>query len=195
MHRATGNRSLTPLHCIMLTVMEEQTPQAATMPEKTMKATPGVMKTMVPMALVLGSSIIVSDWPRSGALADTPPATEPGQPSAAKVDAGGTGKAGLPAVDQYGDPLPAEALARLGTTRFWSGQTAWQVRYASDGARLLVSNWTEVLVYDAASGNRLSRIRPADSLGVNCMSLSPNGKLLAIGTSSSEGKPGMHSGF
>ena len=45
-----------------------------------MKATPGVMKTMVPMTLVLGSSIIVSDWP-SGALADTPRAT--GGPGAA----------------------------------------------------------------------------------------------------------------
>jgi RNA polymerase sigma factor (sigma-70 family) len=89
-----------------------------------------------------------------------------------------------PKTDLQGDPLPPEAIARLGTHRFWCGSTGIQVAYSLDGARILVANWGSVHVIDAATGKQLRQIRPVGDAGINSISLSPDGKLLAIGTDS-----------
>src|SRR5262249_20225911 len=86
--------------------------------------------------------------------------------------------------DAFGDPLPEGAISRLGTHRFWCGSTAIQVAYSLDGKRILVADWRSVHIIDAATGKQLRRICPAGDAGVTSMSLSPDGKLLAVGVNS-----------
>jgi RNA polymerase sigma factor (sigma-70 family) len=89
-----------------------------------------------------------------------------------------------PHTDRFGDTLPPDAVARLGTSRFWCGTTGIQVAYSQDGSKILVANWSSVFVFEATTGRRLRQVRPSGNAGVNSMSLSPDGKLLAVGTNS-----------
>ena len=43
------------------------------------------------------------------------------------------GEGPAPAVDRHGDPLPPDALARLGTTRLRHGQAACALAFTPDG--------------------------------------------------------------
>jgi Sigma-70 region 2/WD domain, G-beta repeat len=63
-------------------------------------------------------------------------------------------RAGTPAVDRYGDPLPRGAIARLGTTRFRHGGGFFRVSFAPDG-KTLVTAREGVRVWDAATGRLL----------------------------------------
>jgi WD40 repeat protein len=63
--------------------------------------------------------------------------------------------------DWYGDPLPAEALARLGTVRFRPGEHVWSLRFARDGKRLVTQSDSGPRVWDAGTGRELRRIGPA----------------------------------
>jgi RNA polymerase sigma factor (sigma-70 family) len=97
-----------------------------------------------------------------------------------------TAKKGKSRTDCYGDPLPDDAIARLGTQRFWCGDTGIQIAYSREGSKILVANWGSAIVLDATTGKQLRQIRPAGNAGVNSISLSPDGKLLALGTDSHE---------
>jgi RNA polymerase sigma factor (sigma-70 family) len=92
-----------------------------------------------------------------------------------------------PRVDLFGDELPPEAIARLGTNRFWCGpHGGGQLVYTVDGTKLLATTWDSVEIFDAVTGKLLSRIRPAGGSGIESMSLSPDGRLLAMGTHNQE---------
>jgi RNA polymerase sigma factor (sigma-70 family) len=65
-----------------------------------------------------------------------------------------TARAGAPAVDRYGDPLPRGAIARLGTTRFRHSRMLSRVFFAPDG-RTLVTVSSETRVWDVATGRLL----------------------------------------
>jgi WD40 repeat protein len=85
--------------------------------------------------------------------------------------------------DQYGDPLPEGALARLGTVRL-RHQHVHQVLFAADGKSLysLGGDYT-IRHWDAGSGRELRRIYGVEegwSLG-GPLTLSPDGKTLATG--------------
>src|SRR5206468_2120363 len=58
--------------------------------------------------------------------------------------------------DQYGDPLPNGAIARLGTSRFLHGAFVRSIAYSPDG-RWLVSGGDDNMVrlWDAASGKEI----------------------------------------
>jgi WD40 repeat protein len=61
-------------------------------------------------------------------------------------------------LDALGDPLPAGAVARLGTTRFRPGGRISQLAFSPNGDRLAC--WSEIglSVYDAASGRELRHV-------------------------------------
>ncbi len=81
-----------------------------------------------------------------------------------------------PRTDLYGDPLPAGAVARLGTLRWRHPWHVYLVSYSPDG-RLVVTVGGEesVRVWQATTGKELVRI-PVSASNVVC---SPDGKLIA----------------
>ncbi len=87
-----------------------------------------------------------------------------------------------PRLDQLGDRLPPDAVARLGTTRFFCGYSAMHVAFSHDGGKILTGGGDGVVILDAMSGKHLQRINTvAAKRSLESVSLSPDGKLLALG--------------
>ena len=94
--------------------------------------------------------------------------TEPGQSQVA-VD------------DLYGDPLPAGAMARLGTTRFRHDDTIVFAAFLSDGKSVLsVSSDGVICAWEFPSGKQIRRVESlaASTTFVAGATLSPDGKHL-----------------
>jgi RNA polymerase sigma factor (sigma-70 family) len=95
--------------------------------------------------------------------------------------------------DLFGDPLPAGALARLGTVRLRHGTNTWSVAYSPDGRTLASSgsNYEPFLrLWDSSSGqeirgNRTGAAATKDRVlfghGMSAIAYSPDGKLLVAG--------------
>jgi RNA polymerase sigma factor (sigma-70 family) len=60
-----------------------------------------------------------------------------------------------PRTDPLGDPLPPDALTRLGTLRLRHGNSLWAVGFVGDGRALLSADWHGVHVWDTATGRPL----------------------------------------
>jgi hypothetical protein len=84
--------------------------------------------------------------------------------------------------DAFGDPLPEDAIARLGTTRFRCEGRGRSV-LSPDGKLIAVGVREGVRLLDASTGNvaRLLRI-DRDSFYHGEPRFSPDGKLLAVGS-------------
>jgi RNA polymerase sigma factor (sigma-70 family) len=91
-----------------------------------------------------------------------------------------------PTVDQLGDPLPAGAIARLGTMRLRHGGTVQGLSISPDGKEIATAGLDGVLhVWDATTGKE--RLRLTDPLGhgpgagndLTFVTYSPDGRLLA----------------
>jgi RNA polymerase sigma factor (sigma-70 family) len=86
-----------------------------------------------------------------------------------------------PRLDRYGDPLPKEAIARLGTTRLRQGDGAFFLRFTPDGKRLVSQGNNGVCVWDATTAKELRFIPwEAERLIEANISLSADGKRLAM---------------
>jgi RNA polymerase sigma factor (sigma-70 family) len=121
------------------------------------------------------------------------------QPGAANAPPSGAAPQGEPVkkqrVDALGDPLPAHAVARLGTLRFRAEQPIGQVAVVPGGKQILaVGQLTSTVhLWDAATGTEVRRFEvpgtrtAADGYTggawVASFALSPDGKTLAVGTS------------
>jgi WD40 repeat protein len=87
-----------------------------------------------------------------------------------------------PAVDRYGDPLPAGAVARLGTLRVRHDGTARALAYSPDGKILAGSCAGKIILWEAATGKRLRQlpIGAAGWLSRRALAFSPDSKVLAV---------------
>jgi WD40 repeat protein len=87
----------------------------------------------------------------------------------------------LERVDLHGDPLPSDALTRLGTTRFWCGEMGEQLTFSPDGSMIVAAScWHGVFVFDATNGKLLRRLGTTNKNPLDSMSLAPDGKHLVI---------------
>ncbi len=117
--------------------------------------------------LALGAAGILT---RSGEPPPGRPAQQPGLP-------GGAGAL----LDRAGDPLPAGALARLGTVRFRHGEYVHAAVFTRDGKSLITAGADGMIrVWEVPTGRPLRRLEGHRGW-VGSLALSPDGKLLASG--------------
>jgi RNA polymerase sigma factor (sigma-70 family) len=82
-------------------------------------------------------------------------------------------------VDQYGDPLPALAIARIGTARLYHNVQAGGLLYTPDGKTLITSSSMDgIRLWETATGKELHHLQPPQR-EASLLALSPDGKTLA----------------
>jgi RNA polymerase sigma factor (sigma-70 family) len=117
--------------------------------------------------------------------------TGAGPPSAARAEPAAPPEKQMAGKDRYGDPLPARAVARLGTGRFRSDSWVSRVVVVPGGKQLLGLGGRAVILWDAASGKEVRRFegptwRNTNGAGygvrIESLAVSPDGKTLAAGT-------------
>src|SRR5688572_19874060 len=79
------------------------------------------------------------------------------------------------AVDAWGDPLPAGAAARLGSSRFQQGDQVTDLAYSADGARIVTSSWGSIRVWEASTGRLIRRILGGEG-ELESTAISPDGR-------------------
>jgi RNA polymerase sigma factor (sigma-70 family) len=111
-----------------------------------------------------------ADTPR--AEADPPKPVEEAEPGPAFAKA---------ATDLHGDPLPAGAVARLGTIRFRHGSRVNCASVSPDGKRLATAGRDgNVRLWDVATGREVGVLTKGRT-NLCCAVFSPDGKALAVG--------------
>ena len=83
-------------------------------------------------------------------------------------------------MDALGDPLPAGAIARLGTLRLRHGGNIVLLRFTPDGKHLVAQGNDGVRVWDAATGKELRHLAPRKGSIWGHSDLSPDGKQVAV---------------
>jgi RNA polymerase sigma factor (sigma-70 family) len=162
----------------------------------------GVLKTMLSTKLKIATvMLLVLGFGAAGmlthsALADRPPKAEggpavnPSDPMSndgpqLPVERPGPAKPGAQnqaRTDRYGDPLPAGALARLGTVRFLHAGVVRSVAFSPDQKTLASAGDDKMIrLWDVATGKELQRFLGHDNW-VYAIAFSPDGKMLASGS-------------
>jgi RNA polymerase sigma factor (sigma-70 family) len=111
------------------------------------------------------------------------PAKKPAVKTAAKDPSSSEEAKEIQHLDRYGDPLPAEALARLGTVRFRQGASVHITRFTPDGKSLLLGGMGAgpgLSLWDVTSGRK---IRDYPIKFAIRAAISPDGNTLAVGES------------
>jgi RNA polymerase sigma factor (sigma-70 family) len=79
--------------------------------------------------------------------------------------------------DRFGDPLPDEAVVRIGTMRFRHGGYIHAISFAPDGRRLLSCGGDGVRVWDTATGREQRHLAGESGTRFLWAGISPDGKL------------------
>jgi WD40 repeat protein len=83
--------------------------------------------------------------------------------------------------DHHGDPLPAGAVARLGTVRLRHGDDITALTFSRDGKILASGSWDgQLSLWATESGKELCRIQGESTRGISLLRFSPDGKHLAF---------------
>jgi RNA polymerase sigma factor (sigma-70 family) len=82
-------------------------------------------------------------------------------------------------VDLQGDPLPADAVGRLGTVRFRHENLVDDFALSADGRRIAAVAGHGLIVWDAASGRPL--LRQAAEADRACVAFAPDGETVLLG--------------
>jgi RNA polymerase sigma factor (sigma-70 family) len=116
---------------------------------------------------------------------ESPPSKKRERAEAGKMDRPPTD--GHERTDRHGDPLPPDALARLGTIRWRHGDTVSALVFSSDGNRLASASFDGTArVWETATGKELHRWVDELSIdflgagGVRSIAFAPDGKSLAV---------------
>ncbi len=92
--------------------------------------------------------------------------------------------------DQAGDPLPAGAISRLGTTRLRHGGLIWSLIFTPDGKTLVSEGVDGIRIWETATGKQIRRVGKG-SVGGYSIAISPDGKLVAVLLPDSGGYVGL----
>jgi hypothetical protein len=63
-----------------------------------------------------------------------------------------------PKLDRHGDPLPAVAIARLGTLRWRHPTLKWDMAFSADGKELIVTGFDKTIRYYDLEGKPLRTV-------------------------------------
>src|SRR2546427_638367 len=86
--------------------------------------------------------------------------------------------AAQPRSDRSGDPLPENAVARLGSTRLGHASVIQQIAYSPDG-KTLISASKSIRVWDAATGQMVREMADNPNYGITSLAIAPDGRTLA----------------
>jgi RNA polymerase sigma factor (sigma-70 family) len=84
-------------------------------------------------------------------------------------------------IDAYGDRLPSDVQARLGTIRLSVGNLIFAVAFSPDGKTLASGSGRGVRIWEAATGEILFNLEAAPGDCVLPLAFAPDGKTLAAG--------------
>jgi RNA polymerase sigma factor (sigma-70 family) len=135
----------------------------------------GVLTVTLTVALAASTMIaLVSRAPMAAAPEDKKPAV----PATVKDTDANKPQA---RTDALGDPLPAGAIARLGTVRFRHGAPIDRMLFTADGKNLISKGDDGVRVWDPATGKELWRLTPPPGENwTQATDLSADGERLAV---------------
>jgi RNA polymerase sigma factor (sigma-70 family) len=139
------------------------------------------------LILGLAVSILVAAVGFAARLAaelDQPAAqpNEPQQQAEPEAPPPERGPAAQVPADLHGDPLPAGAVARLGTVRLRQGGKVGQIAFAPD-SRILAASSDDgsAILWDPATGKEIRRLEGVTAPNGTGIAFSPDGSILAVG--------------
>jgi WD40 repeat protein len=87
-----------------------------------------------------------------------------------------------PRLDVLGEPLPAEAAQRLGSSSFRVGRYGRGAALSPDGKTIALCENSGLVLLDSRTGKEVNRFDNPDLSGCAFMTNSPNGKTIAVAT-------------
>jgi RNA polymerase sigma factor (sigma-70 family) len=136
-----------------------------------------VAKVKAALAVLLGALLLAGGTALVYARGVSPREGDDGALEAPPTRQGERSPPAAPRTDPNGDPLPDEALARLGTTRFRPGDHVVFLRFGPDGTKLVTQSGSGLFVWDAATGRELRRFGPEAGIASRGVDVSADGKL------------------